>query len=1221
MAIPSIKQKVAFSALALMFAVSSNAQTNPYVPTVVPPSPNAASLAKCTDVPISSYTGAADVSVPIYTVQARGVSVPINLSYHTGGIRLKEEAGWVGLGWSLSSGGVISRQIRDKDDFGGQYFTTAVPQITDKNILPASAYQQPPLPQFGIYGYDFFCNYLVNTSAGTIDFSGAWPGGSGLYDKEADLYNFSLPSGGGKFIVTRAGVVLMQKQENYKISYESSGNSFTISDDQGNKYLFADKEYTNNPSGVGYSVSSWYLSRIISQLNDTVKFSYLNDATYTNVVADISQVNRVTSTCIAGISSSQGPTTSYLNVTLSTIDFSNGQLQFSFDNLREDLQNGKKLNNIKLFSKDAVGNLIYQKEEKLFYSYFYPGLGYEYERLRLDSVKEAYGNISLPPYAFSYNYNSPSFAGKHSYAVDHWGYFNGQGGNSTYIPGFNDYVNMPAGGLYYTVVTGANREPDATSAKLFSLNQIQYPTGGKTALEYESNDYDFDKSINGQPEFIIQPIVDTVISLGISARGTATGTIDMSKLYGIQSGGLSPNASLTVSFRNANNGGNTAYRGTNGKIYFNVFGVNTDISNTNVSCPGNLPICSSGLINVSIQQATKYTWTAYIDPTIGADFMDIDVMITWHELKRVHTSNPTLLGGGLRVKSVTELNIDNTPIKKRRYDYGLTEDRLGTGSVQSYTYGRLMSMPTYARYEIAPGGSCKPGLTLTGTSNSSITSVNGGNIVGYDQVAEYNVDPLSGANIGKTIYYYFGGSDTLLYCGGFRLPGVSNITNSLYGSLIKKEVYKNDNGIYQKVQETDNFYHSTNRTVCWDMKTSFLSNTVGFSAACPSGICVPSEYYINFTPSIKSEKVLLDSTKEIIFDQAGNGNSITNAKNFFYDNQRHFQPSRIRFVDSKGNTIVSYTKYPQDYIPNGLNITGNTILDSLIGRNMLAEKIEGIDSLYYSGSSTGYVTGAQLSTYKLIASNTLAIDRRYNLDVQSPLTNFQGFAIIGNSVSQDSRYRQMVSMDNYDNLNNLRQYTATDQLPVTVLWDYKQLYPIAQVKNANNNEVAYTSFEAEGTGNWVLPDTVRNRTNYITGSQSYNLSSGKTITTSALTLGKTYIVSYWSMNGTLNVNGVSATSGLSKQGWTYYQHLLPSTTSAVTITGVATIDELRLSPANAKMTTYCYIPLMGISSICSVNNMIQSYIYDPFGRLKQIKDMDGNIVKTIEYHYQNQIGF
>jgi hypothetical protein len=86
------------------------------LPTIVPPSPEAASLAKFTEIPVSLYTGVPNISVPIYTIQQSGISIPISLNYHARGIKVEEIASRVGLGWALSYGGSISRQTRGKVD-------------------------------------------------------------------------------------------------------------------------------------------------------------------------------------------------------------------------------------------------------------------------------------------------------------------------------------------------------------------------------------------------------------------------------------------------------------------------------------------------------------------------------------------------------------------------------------------------------------------------------------------------------------------------------------------------------------------------------------------------------------------------------------------------------------------------------------------------------------------------------------------------------------------------------------------------------------------------------------------------------------------------------------------------------------------------------------------------------------------------------------------------
>jgi YD repeat-containing protein len=74
----------------------------------------------------------------------------------------------------------------------------------------------------------------------------------------------------------------------------------------------------------------------------------------------------------------------------------------------------------------------------------------------------------------------------------------------------------------------------------------------------------------------------------------------------------------------------------------------------------------------------------------------------------------------------------------------------------------------------------------------------------------------------------------------------------------------------------------------------------------------------------------------------------------------------------------------------------------------------------------------------------------------------------------------------------------------------------------------------------------------------------------------------------------------------------------MSITGpsVTYIDELRLYPKGAQMTTYTYEPLVGITNQCDANNNITYYEYDALNRLKTIRDKDRNILKTFEYKYQ-----
>ena len=94
----------------LMFAERGKTQNNPYNEVSIA-SPNAASLGKFVDLPVNYHTGLPQVDIPIYTIKEGTLSVPVSLSYHTGGLKITEPASWVGANWALNAGGAITRNV------------------------------------------------------------------------------------------------------------------------------------------------------------------------------------------------------------------------------------------------------------------------------------------------------------------------------------------------------------------------------------------------------------------------------------------------------------------------------------------------------------------------------------------------------------------------------------------------------------------------------------------------------------------------------------------------------------------------------------------------------------------------------------------------------------------------------------------------------------------------------------------------------------------------------------------------------------------------------------------------------------------------------------------------------------------------------------------------------------------------------------------------------
>jgi hypothetical protein len=151
---------------------ATHAQTNS--PTVIPPSPEAASLFRFLDYPVDLSTGTTDVNIPLYEVKCGSLSVPISISFHTGGSRANDVSGPIGLGWSLHSGGMISRTVHGKPD--------------ERVTAPTT------IPNYNGLDYHFLASLFY---PGTGTFSGAAPYPTAVYqegDPEYDIYSYYFGS-------------------------------------------------------------------------------------------------------------------------------------------------------------------------------------------------------------------------------------------------------------------------------------------------------------------------------------------------------------------------------------------------------------------------------------------------------------------------------------------------------------------------------------------------------------------------------------------------------------------------------------------------------------------------------------------------------------------------------------------------------------------------------------------------------------------------------------------------------------------------------------------------------------------------------------------------------------------------------------------------------------------------------------------------------------------
>jgi len=231
--------------------------------------------------------------------------------------------------------------------------------------------------------------------------------------------------------------------------------------------------------------------------------------------------------------------------------------------------------------------------------------------------------------------------------------------------------------------------------------------------------------------------------------------------------------------------------------------------------------------------------------------------------------------------------------------------------------------------------------------------------------------------------------------------------------------------------------------------------------------------------------------------------------------------------------------------------------------------------------------------------------------------------------------------DDYDGVGNLRQghrhyeHSSGASQPVTMIYSNNNSRMTAQVKNADIGEVAYTGFETQETyqGGWTVENpstTIRFDGNGVVGNGYFRNNFNYGINT-LVGAGK-YIVSYYTTDAVgTDFNGAGMTILRTKTSndhplnWTYVEHLIqiPNTGGKTKINLEIEqwdgIDELRLYPADALMTTFNYDEdsrlIVGIQD---ENSLPSHFEYDKLWRLTGVKNFDKHYVSLNEYLYRNQ---
>ena len=472
----------------LMLVMGTAYGQTPLDQSVIPPSPNSASLIKLAGFPVNEYAGTAHVNIPIYSLPSRTIDIPVSLNYRASGIRVQEIASSVGLGWNLNAGGRITRVVRHLPDY-------SEPGCGD--------------PETGLN---------INVALAEA------------CDSEMDVFYYSILGRSGKFYIDASNNFIYPVPANdMKFSYSPSFDQFIIVDEKGYMFTFGasssrtevtDLYSSNELGGTAYRKtddrsndpgkyelkstfnSSWVLNEILSPSRlSLARFQYeTSDITFENYSERIKFDDR-------GGQGEQYFTDTKLRVRqcyLTRIETDLGGIDFNYQSGRKDLDGGKRLASIVITNEQNLPFKTYDFEHHYYDKYQIYSVSttaencasdFNCNRLLLSKIVED----GITAYSFDYeDDNAYIFPRRYSPHFDHWGFSTAR---------FNMYPNEPLHEGYSSAIpkivasvagtpfpeiratiSGSNKNRHFEASKALTLKQVNFATGGYQRFVYEAHD-------------------------------------------------------------------------------------------------------------------------------------------------------------------------------------------------------------------------------------------------------------------------------------------------------------------------------------------------------------------------------------------------------------------------------------------------------------------------------------------------------------------------------------------------------------------------------------------------------------------------------------------------------------------------------------------------------------------------------------------------------------
>ena len=475
-----------------------------------PAAPQTAEMTRYGYHGVNLYTGRVSVSIPIGEYRDKDFSIPVSLEYNYNGMRPNEQAAEPGLGWILSCGGIVTREVvGNPDEETGSFCIIPGPISSSVDVLPFDDYPFAPGEpeiEYVALGVGENADRSVTALFQAVDAGGS----PHYYDASSDIYHFRMPGHSGSFFRRTDGSFVVYdaggRAGTYRIKKENvwtsdgQGASFqnsriTITTGDGYRFIFGSLEqsdtYTERASPGKEAASkkgaiiAWRLQRIVSPGGAEAFFYY-------GLHGDDREVRSFNADrwlSIGGSDSSyelSGTSRLAMYSPLSDIECPGGWIHFYYGEKDED-HSGTFVNRFgtrSLNPSQATQTLDSVEVNGVLtrLSYTYNSLGNPYPFLT-EVHTDGMGSWRMDYEGLTDGYFPPFWTA----ATDHWGYLN----STTKSLCDNQTVtwSMVSTLSGYQETLGSAKTPNMSAVRLGLLTTLSYPTGGSTAFSYEANSY------------------------------------------------------------------------------------------------------------------------------------------------------------------------------------------------------------------------------------------------------------------------------------------------------------------------------------------------------------------------------------------------------------------------------------------------------------------------------------------------------------------------------------------------------------------------------------------------------------------------------------------------------------------------------------------------------------------------------------------------------------